>query len=121
MFQAGLNGSSLISLSQAVFMHMRFEMWLSELDIFSSVKQFIMQKYITNPKITSLLLKKKRARFTAFPILEVLDAPYCSFFPKKCKKREHKFSITANAWECSPYVLTPFKKQVNKPSLLQLD
>ena len=44
-----------VSLSQAVFMQIKFDMWLSELDISFNVKQFIMQKYITNPKITSLL------------------------------------------------------------------
>ena len=36
-------------------MQMKFEMWLSELNISSSVEQFIMQKYITNPKIIYLL------------------------------------------------------------------
>ena len=36
-------------------MQVMFEMWFSELDIASNVKQFIMQKYITNPKITFLL------------------------------------------------------------------
>ena len=57
MFQAGFNGTSLISLSQTVFMQTGFEMWLSELDIRSNVKQFIMQKYPTSQKITSLLRK----------------------------------------------------------------
>ena len=37
-------------------MQLRFEMWLSELDIPHNVKQFIMQKYIT--------------RFTASPVLK---------------------------------------------------
>ena len=49
-------------------MQMRFEMWLSEIDISFNVKQFIMQKYITHPKIIW---------FTASPVLEVLDEPYC--------------------------------------------
>ena len=39
----------------AVFMQISFETWLSELNISSNVKQFIMQKYITNPKIIFLL------------------------------------------------------------------
>ena len=37
-----------VSLSQAVFMQMRFEIWLSELDISFNVEQFIMQKYNIN-------------------------------------------------------------------------
>ena len=36
-------------------MQNRFEMWLLELGISVIVKQFIMQKYITNKKITFLL------------------------------------------------------------------
>ena len=42
-------------LSQTVFLKIRFEMWLSELGISVNVKQFIVQKYISNPKITFLL------------------------------------------------------------------
>ena len=63
------------SLYPAIFLRIRFEMWLSELDISAYVKQFIMQKYITYPKITSTIMN---ARFKASPVLEVLDAPYCT-------------------------------------------
>ena len=50
------------------FMQIRFEMWLSELDINSNVKQFIMQKYITKKKYFSIT---KNTRFTASPVVEV--------------------------------------------------
>ena len=48
-------------------MQIRFEMWLSELDISANVKQFIMQKYITNPKII-LYYKKQIYSFPHFGI-----------------------------------------------------
>ena len=36
-------------------MQIRFEIWFQELDISTNVKQFIMENYITYPKIILLL------------------------------------------------------------------
>ena len=89
-------------------MRIRFEMWLSELGISINVKQFFMQKYITNPKITSL----KNTNFTASPVLEVLDAPYCTLWEKRELKAVNSGIKDKNTQ--SPFVLFTEKERTGR-------
>ena len=82
-------------------MQIKFEMWLSELDIRSNVKQFIMIKILYQPINYFSTIKNTRSR--ASPVLEVLDAPYCTNL-EEGKRGEPLQSSNIHSAVSNPYL-----------------